>query len=54
MAGGGDERGGGRVKYKDEMEKKTLEAFMCFYSERKKKSKVQIRPHSIKCVCERE
>lgn len=32
----------GGWKYKDEMENKTLEAFMCFYSERTRKARYKL------------
>lgn len=31
-----------REKHKDEMENKMLEAFMCFYSERKRKARYKL------------
>lgn len=40
--GGGEECEGGRVKYKDGMGNKMLEAFMCFYSERMRKARYKL------------
>lgn len=40
--GGGEEGGGVRGKYKDWMENKMLEAFMCFYSERQRKARYKL------------